>query len=779
MQKIVRRFMRLAAIVGLTAATARGQSVIGFKLEDAGGTIHALARQPDGKLLIGGGGFTMVNGEPRIGLARLNTDGSLDYGFRSDINFGSNVFAIAVHATNIYVAGDFTTIGGRSANRIARLRMSDGAPDPGFTNAAVNTIYALLAVGSNLYVAGEATLFNGTGRRITRLGIADGAVDSGFTNSANGTVTVLQSDGTNLFIGGKFATFNGQNRSRLAKLNLLNNTLDPVFTNGASSFVYALALDGSDLYVGGEFLTIGGQSRRHLARLNAGDGLADPAFNGNVNGTGTVYAILHDGTNLYIGGLFTNLAGQTRERLARLNPGNGAPQAGFTNGVNGAVRALALEATGLLVGGAFDDIGGVEAFGVARCDRETGAADPTWRGRTTALGAAVVRALALGSDGRVAVGGNFRFVDGVSRRNLALLGADGMVDPVFTNGVNAAVRALVWNGTHLYAGGDFTAVGGAARRYLAKLRTTDGAADTAFTNGVNNAVYALAADDNHLYAGGLFSGYIGKFSLNDGAAVTSFATANSNVYALALSGTNLFVGGDFSVIGGAARERVARLSAYDGAHNSNFNGAANGSVYALATSGEYLFLGGDFTLVGTNMLSRRCLAKLNKQHGAVLTDFTNGANAAVHALVLDAAGLYIAGNYTNIGGVARGGLARLSFSDGAVDAAFTNGTDGQVKALAVNGPHVYAGGGFGAAGGAAASRLALFGWPVAAAIQPAPGDGRQVTIWGAPGGTYVLQGAANLASGWSDLATNSSSGDACVMTVTNSTPVSFYRAREP
>src|SRR5688500_14543506 len=40
-------------------------------------SVHAFALQPDGKILIGGT-FRTVNGVHRMGIARLNADGSLD-----------------------------------------------------------------------------------------------------------------------------------------------------------------------------------------------------------------------------------------------------------------------------------------------------------------------------------------------------------------------------------------------------------------------------------------------------------------------------------------------------------------------------------------------------------------------------------------------------------------------------------------------------------------------------------------------------------------------------
>jgi uncharacterized delta-60 repeat protein len=91
------------------------------------GSLSSLLAQPDGKVLIGGY-FANVNGIPRIGLARLNTDGSLD-----SFDIGSTKFepseagvnyvtAVALQGDGkVVVAGRFTRIQGHPRQGLARL----------------------------------------------------------------------------------------------------------------------------------------------------------------------------------------------------------------------------------------------------------------------------------------------------------------------------------------------------------------------------------------------------------------------------------------------------------------------------------------------------------------------------------------------------------------------------------------------------------------------------------------------------------------------------------
>ena len=81
----------------------------------ANGAVDAVAVQADGKILVGGG-FTMLGGggtgtTPRNRIGRLNADGSLDTSFNPGAN--DSVHAVAVQADGkILVGGGFTTLGG-------------------------------------------------------------------------------------------------------------------------------------------------------------------------------------------------------------------------------------------------------------------------------------------------------------------------------------------------------------------------------------------------------------------------------------------------------------------------------------------------------------------------------------------------------------------------------------------------------------------------------------------------------------------------------------------
>jgi uncharacterized delta-60 repeat protein len=93
------------------------------------GYVYTLFEQSDGKILVGGGFYTL-GGETHYSIGRLNSDGSLDMDFNPEaIGY---VHTLAVQADGkIVVGGNFTTLDGQTRNRIGRLN-ADGTLDAVF-----------------------------------------------------------------------------------------------------------------------------------------------------------------------------------------------------------------------------------------------------------------------------------------------------------------------------------------------------------------------------------------------------------------------------------------------------------------------------------------------------------------------------------------------------------------------------------------------------------------------------------------------------------------------
>ncbi|MBK7085833.1 MAG: hypothetical protein IPH53_14665 [Flavobacteriales bacterium] len=86
--------------------------------------------------------------------------------------------------------------------------------------------------------------------------------------------------------------------------------------NPARTIAFALALDANSVYAGGLFTNIGGQARNRIAAINKATGLAT-GWNPNANGS-EVAALAVLGSTVYAGGDFSTIGGQTRNRIAAL-----------------------------------------------------------------------------------------------------------------------------------------------------------------------------------------------------------------------------------------------------------------------------------------------------------------------------------------------------------------------------------------------------------------------------------------------------------------------------
>lgn len=187
------------------------------------GTVMVIELQRDGKILIGGE-FTSVDGVPRINVARLHPDGSLDRSFDAGLGADGSVRSISIQFDDrIVLGGLFTSVSSVDRHHIARL-YPDGTLDPSFDpgSGAVGGIYATaIQVDGKIVVAGDFVRFDGIpAGRIVRLN-PDGSIDPGinFGRGADAFVSsiALQSD-RRMLIGGGFTEIDGLPRNRFARL---------------------------------------------------------------------------------------------------------------------------------------------------------------------------------------------------------------------------------------------------------------------------------------------------------------------------------------------------------------------------------------------------------------------------------------------------------------------------------------------------------------------------------------------------------------------------------
>jgi len=268
---------------GIARLLANGQLDPSFVVGNGvNGVVRAMAMQPDGKIIIAGD-FTQYNDFTRNGLARLNTDGSLDFSFDPAAGADGLIWSVAVApsvvGTNkVLIGGDFFSYNGEFRAGVARLN-SDGSLDAAFdTGGGANgSVYAVASqADGGVLLAGAFNEFDARRRvGITRL-LPNGSLDTSFDpgTGPDGPIycLTLQPD-QKAVIGGPFTSYNGTRRMGFARLRF-DGALDTSFLDTAynqfaglpnifsfepPNFVNSIAVqpDGN-IMIGGSFLRIGG-----------------------------------------------------------------------------------------------------------------------------------------------------------------------------------------------------------------------------------------------------------------------------------------------------------------------------------------------------------------------------------------------------------------------------------------------------------------------------------------------------------------------------------------
>ena len=213
------------------------------------------------------------------------------------------------------------------------------------------------------------------------------------------------------------------------------------------------------------------------------------------------------------------------------------------------------------------------------------------------------------------------------------------------------MRAVVAGGVTVYAGGEFTSIGGETRNAIAALDASTGLASAGDPDD-DNPVSALAATGDTVYVAGDFTkiggqarNYVAALDAGTGQATGWNPDADKWVYALDLSGDTVYVGGWFSNIDGQLRSRIAALDAATGKATA-WSPKANSPVYALVRSGGTVYAGGEFTKIGGQERNR--IAALDASTG-LATGWNPDASDVVRTLAESAGSVYAGGDFGAIG----------------------------------------------------------------------------------------------------------------------------------
>ena len=158
-----------------------------------GGGLNILAAlaQSDGKVIICGD-FAQVNGETKIRMARLNSNGSLDTTFQTGNGPSSSAMSLAIQSDGkILVGGGFVLFNDSYPSCLTRLNNTvAGPPDATDPTVTITTAIPATTTNSTLLVQGTAADNIGVDQILYRLGTnAFAPVASGFATVASSTIS--------------------------------------------------------------------------------------------------------------------------------------------------------------------------------------------------------------------------------------------------------------------------------------------------------------------------------------------------------------------------------------------------------------------------------------------------------------------------------------------------------------------------------------------------------------------------------------------------------------
>lgn len=478
----------------------------------------------------------------------------------------------------------------------------DSTFNPGVIGTSTLFYSAVVQPDGKIVIGGGFINVGGTAiNRIARLN-PNGSLDTTFSigNGADNNVRAIirQSDGKYL-IAGDFLNFNGVPRGRAARLNA-DGTLDTTFDTSGNTFNGAITsiapqADGKFI-IAGFFTNINGTAYTNVARLNA-NGSLDTAFNPVISPTNNFTAtfVLAVGDKVYVGGAFTTFAGESRNRLVRLDPdGTIDTTYSFVNGANNSLFGISpVQADGkFYVYGNFTAFAGETRNGIARLNAD-GSLDTSFPG-PPALTINAIYSATTQSDGKVLIGGNFTAVGGVNRQRLARLNANGTLDLSFNPGSGLNIGGTVYFLSQqadgkILVGGFFSSYNGIARTRLIRLLNTGvGTADFSGDTATDVSVYRGGNWFVRTASGGFTGVQFGASSDTptpgdfDGDSKIDYSVYRAGTWYVLRSSDNVFAGVQW---GSSTDLPFAGDYTGDGKDDFTVYRAANGFWYVLPSAG--------------------------------------------------------------------------------------------------------------------------------------------------------------------------------------------------
>ncbi len=472
----------------------------------------------NGKLIIGGN-FSQVSGSWFSGIARLNSDGSVDNTFH-DTQTGV-VFDIEMQGNSIIACGYFSLLDANTnfhSPNIARFSIN-GYVDPSFISPYLNASMNIGYSGRVLKVMDDMSIFAAFDSNITHMNPNGSFLYNGnqlfFLEGINNQTPVFFdfefNSANQLIAGGNFnsSPLSPNMANGITYITPYVNTDSTANGMGVTSnygcWVYDLVIDPTNK------TTIVGQFEAYNAiHFN---GIAKLLENGQIDTSfhcGTGFDLSSEGPRtiakqadgkMIIGGVFNDYNNIPHRNLIRIHP-NGEADENFTSTLNlnsFYPENVIVEPTGKIIvagnGNAFSS-NGASRSDIIRLNID-GTLDTTFNAGTAVnqSNPAVLKTLARQQDGKYLIGGLFTTFNNQTHKGLVRLNQNGSIDTSFHIG-SGFLSTIFGSDYHvnsisvqydnkILVGGNFINYNGTNVNQLVRLNT-NGSLDTTFSNSTTS-----------------------------------------------------------------------------------------------------------------------------------------------------------------------------------------------------------------------------------------------------------------------------------------------------
>lgn len=310
---------------------------------------------------------------------------------------------------------------------------------------------------------------------------------------------------------------------------------------------------------------------------------------------------------------------------------------GFANGdvaYMNKIYATAIQKDGkIIIGGNFKYYNGIDCYDIVRLNID-GSLDTTFKPEISST--QIIYSIALQDDGKIVIGGYFSFTSGIYKYQIVRLNPDGSNDITFKRTeANGRIRTItLQNNGKIIVGGDFTSYDGVTCNHIVRLNS-NGVIDSSFLSG---------------------SGTNGLIK------TTAIQTDG-----------NILIGGNFTSYNGTSINKIARLLS-NGSIDTLFypgNGTVNAVDAIVLQKNGKIIIGGDFNYI--NEFIKTGVVRLNS-NGSYDTLFHSGfgTDTRVSTIAVQSNGdIIVGGDFTTYDTTTRNCLVRLT-SDGYIDTSFNS-----------------------------------------------------------------------------------------------------------